>query len=571
MPVTDIKEVRLLPPLAIGRFGSSAEPMHNYDAVVTSATSYRELRPAETLMHNPVTGEIVAKLTPPAVRFKDAVGRVKPVCPFLEVWARFDDEIELRPLTLAELEDLQRGPEHISWDVDFANLKVLRRTGEPSDRVEATIAGITSHERRQLQGRCRNFKPDRFISFGAVQYIKPTSAFPEIRLRFTPPSGVVYGHTADAVVPPQNAVYDRTRGTWDTHRDSATPTGSPDPRAHIATVPSAIYARPQPPLDDNDDTNLGYLDDACDGIVAVTLTLKDGRRLSSFARVSAAPPDYAPDSYPVRSMQDELEQMVFGPTVQTVSAHEVLDIVRRAFETMRLMNTGVWNTRYAGSAFQQSMAEYATAEAIHSNMLDILAKGLEAPADSDERRAAHNVLRRINEMLRAYDTIGDRRPEARRLMPALMRGADSNDLVLNRRRLSQLRKALEVFQPQPIGGDTPETDAMIRMVGKFSALAALHVRFSEDGLSLSDRFSNPPKVLEYLRKAVAKGDAATAAGIAGQPLIVLGDVPNSAFMKIISRPEHPMNGPLNSYSDPTSGKTGFQVVTDWITSLRTGA
>lgn len=568
MPVTDIKEIRLLPPLAIGRFGSSAEPMHNYDAIVTSATGYRDLRPAETLMLNPVTGEIVAKLTPPAVRFKDAAGRVKPVSPFLEVWARFDDEIELRPLTLAELEELQRSPSHISWDVTVANLKVLRRTGDPSDRVEASLTGVTSHERRSLKGDCRNFNPDQFISFGAVQYIKPTTAFPEIRLRFTPPAGVVYGHTVDAVIPPQNAVYSRTRGTWDTHRDSLTPTNSPDPRAHKSTMPPTIYARPQPPLDDNDDTNLGYLDDACDGIVTVTLSLKDGRRLSSFARVSAGPPDYAPDSYPVRSMQDELEQMVFGPTAQTVNAHEVLDIVRRAFETMRLMNTDEWNRRWARGAFPQDKAAYATAEAIHRSMLNILAKGLEAPADSDERRAAHNLLQGINENLRAYDSIGDQRPKARQLMPALMRGADSNDLVLNRRRLSQLRRALEVFRPQPTGGNTPETDAMIRMIGKFSALAALHVRFSEDGLSLSDRFSNPPKVLEYLLKAVAKGDAATAAGIAGQPLIVPGDAPNSAFMKIISISEHPMNGPLNSYSDSTSGKTGFQVATDWIISLR---
>ena len=110
MPVTDIKEIRILPPLALGRFGSSAEPMHNYETVVTPGTGFRELRPAETLLLNPSTGDIVAKETPPAVRFKDGAGRVKPVCPFLEIWARFDDEAELRPLTLTELGDLQRGP-----------------------------------------------------------------------------------------------------------------------------------------------------------------------------------------------------------------------------------------------------------------------------------------------------------------------------------------------------------------------------------------------------------------------------------------------------------------------------
>jgi hypothetical protein len=565
MPVTDVKEIRILPPLAIGRFGSSAEPMHNYDAVIAPGTGYRELRPAETLMLDPSTGEIVAKLTPSTIRFKDGAGRVKPVCPFLEVWARFDNETELRPLTLSELADLQRGPEHISWDVTFANLKVLRRTGEPSDRVEAHITGITTHEARLLQGRCANFKPDRFIAFGSVQYIKPTTAFPEIRMRVTAPAGLVYGHTADAVIPPQNAVYDRTRGTWDTHSDSATPTGSPDPRAHISTVPTSIYARSTTTR-----RNLGYLDDACDGIVAATLTLRDGRRLSSFARASAGPPDYAPDSDPVRSMQDELEQMVFGPTAQNVSAGEVLDIVRRALETMRLMNTDVWNAAYSNNAFQPSMAAYATAHGIHSGLLDTLAKGLAAPPDSAERQAAHGTLQRINAVLREYDAIGDQRAEARRRMPALMRGADGNDLALNRRRRSQLRKAVEVFQPQSAGSGSPEMVAMIRMIGNFSGVAVLHARFSEDGVTLADRFSDPPKVLEYLRKAVAKGDVATAAGIAGQPLVVPGDPANSAFLRTISRPEHPMNGPLSSYKDSTSGKTGLQVVADWITSLGAG-
>ena len=75
MPVTDIKEIRILPPMALGRFGSSAEPMHNYDTVVTPGTGFRELRAAETLLLNPSTGEIVAKQTPPAVRFKDSAGR----------------------------------------------------------------------------------------------------------------------------------------------------------------------------------------------------------------------------------------------------------------------------------------------------------------------------------------------------------------------------------------------------------------------------------------------------------------------------------------------------------------
>src|SRR5262245_7327265 len=278
MPVTDIKEIRLLPPLAIGRLGGSAEPMHNYEAVITSTTGFRELVSADTLVVNVNNGEIVQKFRPAAVRFKDGAGQIKPVCPFFEVWARFDNETELRPLTLAELGDLGRGPEHLSWDVTFANLKMLRRTGEPADRVEARISAISDHGRRRLEGRAANFKADRFVNFGFVQYLKPTAAFPEIRFRFTPPAGQVYGHTAGAVIAPENAVYDRTRGSWDTHSDQAVPAGAPDPRAHLSTIPQGIYA-----INRLTGANLGYFDDASDGIIAVTLTLQNGRRLSSSA------------------------------------------------------------------------------------------------------------------------------------------------------------------------------------------------------------------------------------------------------------------------------------------------
>jgi hypothetical protein len=101
-------------------------------------------------------------------------------------------------------------------------------------------------------------------------------------------------------------------------------------------------------------------------------------------------------------------------------------------------------------------------------------------------------------------------------------------------------------------------------------MAGLHAGFSEDGQSLAQRFSEPAKVLDYLTKAVAKGAVATAAGLGGQPLVVPGDPAGSAFVLTISRAEHPMNGPLSGYQDAGSGKSGIQVVKDWITSLGAG-
>jgi hypothetical protein len=563
MPVTDIHEIRLLPPLAIGRFGSSAEAMHNYDSVVPAGNGYRELRPAETLLVNAMTGEIVKHTPVGPVRFKDGAGRVKPVCPFLEVWARFDGDADLRALTISDLASLGRGPEHISWDVSFANLKMLRRTGQPADRVEARIAGMTGHARHALIGLCANFKPGKSVPFGSVQYIKPTAEFPEIRLQFTPPRGLVYGHTASQIIPAGNAIYDRSRGTWDTHADTpGAAATAPDPRAHLSTIPQGIYAR------DPAGRNQGYFDDASDGIITVTLSMPDGRKLSSFARASSGPPDYVPDSEPVRCMLDEFEQIVFGPDAQDVSVEQVLDIVRRALETMRLMNTAALNDIYSGGAFAPGQAAYATTSAIHAGLLGTLSTGLTAPANSSARQAAHATLQRINAVLREYDSIGDLRPEARRRMPGMMRGADGLDLAINRRRRSQLRLALDVFRPAA-AEDTPVA-AMERMIVAFGAMAGLHAGFSEDGQSLAQRFSEPAKVLDYLTKAVAKGAVATAAGLGGQPLVVPGDPAGSAFVLTISRAEHPMNGPLSAYQDAGSGKSGIQVVKDWITSLGAG-
>jgi hypothetical protein len=458
----------------------------------------------------------------------------------------------------------------LSWDVTFGNLKMLRRTGDPGDRIQSQVLGISDHDRRQLAGRAPNFKADRSVHFGWVQYVKPTPAFPEIRFRFTPPAGQVYGYRQDTNVTTQNAVYDATRGTWPSHNDDdVAPTTSPfprDPRALLSTVPSGIYAQ------DQTGRNLGYLDDSSDGIVTVTLTLQDGRKLFSFARASAGPPDFAPDGQPVRSMADELEQMTLGPAVAAVTVEDVLDVVRRAVETMRLIDTAWWNVNYAGRAFDANVAAYSRVRGIHTSLLATLATGLAAPANSNSRQAAYGSLTQIDAVLREYDAVADRRRAARQQMPALMRGADGNNLALNRRQRSKLRRALTVFAPTPTldPGGSPEVAAMTRMIDTFQAMAGLHARFVEDNRSLADRFADPPAVLDYLSKAVAKGSVATAAGLAGKPLVIAGDPQNSAFLLTISRPEHPMNGPISSYRDSETSKTGLQVIGDWITSLGPG-
>lgn len=53
---------------------------------------------------------------------------------------------------------------------------------------------------------------------------------------------------------------------------------------------------------------------------------------------------YAPDTLPVRVKSVDLEQLLFGPDVRgNVPIKEAEEIVRRALETVRLMNTAAMN------------------------------------------------------------------------------------------------------------------------------------------------------------------------------------------------------------------------------------
>src|SRR4051794_3023634 len=146
MSITTILELRILPPFAIGRLGSSPEPMDNYELIVNpeDPTGYRQLRPSQTLRVDPHTGELSA-WTPPHLHFKDAQGRVRPVAPFLEVWARFEPDGPLLPLTGQHLADLGLGPDAVQWRVQVGNIKLFRRTGDQGDQIHADTGPFSDH------------------------------------------------------------------------------------------------------------------------------------------------------------------------------------------------------------------------------------------------------------------------------------------------------------------------------------------------------------------------------------------------------------------------------------------
>ncbi len=440
-----ITELRILPPLAIARLGSSPEPLDNYDVVVPAEhpLGYRRIEPAETFVVDPSTGEI-STVVPGAIRFKDDAGRVRPVAPFLEVWA-ITGEGTLEPLTTTLLASVNRSPADVAWHVHVGNIKAFRRTRDPDDRIYAQLGPISDHAAHALLGQCGHFKPGKSLPFGAVRYVKPTDRFPEIRLRFTPAAGKVYGATAgDPNI--VDDVYDASQGKWRGYVETDQTV------APALTAPSQTYAG-----DDDAQGNWvsrGYLDDECDGIVEVRLTMADdggaARELAAFARIGAGPPSFAPDSFPVRSVADELEQALLGPEVgaQAPPLAVAEEILRRAFETVRLMNTAVLN----GNAIFGQSGVARTMVLMDSYDFGRLFEPIAAPAlvDNLALRALHQTvftaLRSgtapwFASALREYTEVADMSDFARRKMPALMRGADGRLLALTRRQVDGVRKA----------------------------------------------------------------------------------------------------------------------------------
>lgn len=569
-----VMEIRLLPPLVIGRFGSSPEPMENYDIGAPGADGFRALTPAETLAVDAATGEISGVGTPPRVRFRDAAGRIKPVSPFVEVWARFGNEPDLRPLTIDDLRRLNLDASAIRWQVRAGNHKASRRTGDVADQIDADTGLFNDHAAHLLTGTCANFKAGKTIPFGGVRYIKPNAVFPEIRLRFTPAAGKVFGTRAgDPNI--ADDPYDSARGRWDGHRDG-------DANKPPSTAPGGIFAQ------NRQGRSLAYLDDACDAIIQVELRIPGNQPLTATSRISSGPPHFAPDRVPIRTVADELEQMLLGPALQApVLPAEVMelgrqaaDIVRRAFDTVRLMNTEAMNAdamsghdnslgRAEEPIFPATRAVYSRITSIHGGLASALA-GLERAPGTPERVAAVEALQQMADILRSFDRVGDLTDAGRRRMPAMMRGADGLHLAVTRRQLAKVRQAATSLAatapppPPPAPPTTPE-ETMLALVRNFQAFANRHSAVDVGGGQvLRDLFGDPPQVLQYLRRGVLQGDDLPA--LKGQPLVRPGDPENSPFVRLLQVDGHPMKAKFAPIV-PSLGKTGLQIVKEWIASL----
>ena len=488
-----IKALRILPPLAIGRLGSADEPLDNYtlaDPDPAAPLGYRKIVPAATLRVG-ADGGIVSDAPPRSIAFKTN-GRIRPVAPFLEVFS-VDEEGELAPLTRDDVR-------HVSWRVLVANRKAFRRTGDKKDRIWARVE-IDDHKVHPLRGRCDNFMEGKRLGLGHVRFIRPNKGFPQIRLRFTPAEGRIYGPASSRKdsevvyrVPETNQVYDRDKGSWWLHGDEthdADKAGAAKGATGFRneTVPPSLFAiyPPAPPwLYDNKAVGRGYLDDSCDGVVEIRAILKDGRKLKAAARIVAAPPALAPDSLFIRTLADDLEQAVKGPVIEEEDAASArataLDVLRRAYETVRFMNMAIMN----GNDFKDrpamaldSMPEEEAAGTERA-IRPVMAPGtVDTFAIMTLHQQIYAALRAgaapwFAPLLRRPDQVADFTDYGRRKMPALMCGADNNYLALTWRQIDAVTKAAH-GAPDPADSG-PASDRRLTPRNRTAKLAATRLR-----------------------------------------------------------------------------------------------
>ncbi len=371
------------PGMAVARVGGSATPMVAFDwrespqpqsgtqTTVVPALSF-EVQPDGALR----------PFMPDELRFKEDDGRIRPVAPFMELWARLqgsDGGTEEAPVTLALLAELGLTMAHVAVEVTATNAKAARRTGDGACAFSARVAiAGEDHVPRPLlafsphsAGQVPLVVPERPIPLGSVQWLRPVAqrdaAFPDVdlsvlRLRFTPAAGHVYG------LP--RAQYGPDRLTVTGPMDVLEFAGRVDGRQHLIVEPerrilqegtafsdyricTGLFYDPQPQdgYDGSDDGNYtawGVVDDTCDALVTASIAWR-GQRYAAHGRVFVGPPQYAPDRRPFFSISADLADrdlplMAVTPANFEAVKQEVVQLLRRVFETAASLNVDAART-----------------------------------------------------------------------------------------------------------------------------------------------------------------------------------------------------------------------------------
>ena len=378
-----LRGIFLAPPLAFARVGASKTPCSAYNwadnDISPRGLGQTTLEPALTLSVDS-EGNISSEI-PAEIVFRDEQG-IRTVCPFFELHAEYlDDQGEPHtgPVTLELLESWGLGLSDVSWGVELANLKAYHYTRQAGDRVEAKLnLADNEHQRVTISGSSPVdssdplVRADRPIAMGEVQLPRPNSQFPELRLHFIAPAGLIYGPedldqrlaeldpaiTGNAdwrefSLPAERHIVNPS-ASWPRYVPSLATVGPFNERDYRNT-PGGLLAAPISPIpglpdDDPRERALGLVDDVSDGLVTCEVSV-GGQTFTATARVVVGPPDFAPANRPPVSLADNLadrelrdDARQFEGTSEDLTSL-VLDIFERAFETSDLMHRDYQNFR----------------------------------------------------------------------------------------------------------------------------------------------------------------------------------------------------------------------------------
>ncbi|SEG43396.1 hypothetical protein SAMN04488045_2829 [Thalassococcus halodurans] len=378
----DLRKARVLsiffdPPMAIARVGSAKEPMPAYRWKMDEDPHHgmqTMIVPAPSLTRESIHGNghhpYKLKVTQePVIHFKDHKGRIKPVAPFFELWARLQDldgQVYAVPVTEDLLKRYHADLRSLEFTVSAGNRKAEARVKDAACAVIAhKVFHADSYKSHHLdaisphtEGQVPMARPDAPVPLGKVQTFMPNfddwsckTRLDQIRLRFTPGKGDSFGppEASQAIASP------RQPGDFEpeiTEYGRIHKMTKPENRILSSDTPWLGYSfghddtpKWPTPMDSYDGARVGpghswgLIDDTCDLIITARLAV-NGHLLTAQARSFAGPPDFAPDKRPMYSIQDELEDRELPlqePDLDT-TPDEILDLFRRIFETASLVN-----------------------------------------------------------------------------------------------------------------------------------------------------------------------------------------------------------------------------------------
>ena len=368
-----ILDLFILPPNSVARLGGSSIPLESYFWGEDPTISGR----AQTVIAPDVSFEIVSDgslrpYVPSNIRFRDGA-LVRPVAPFLEVWARVQDGDTIReqPVTLALLDRVNASMENLSFRVTAGNRKAERRCGDIGCGFEGQAISVgADYARKPLMATSPN-RPnsqplvffDRPIPLGYFQLIRPLAIMDlgidlsVVRMRFTPAAGEVYG--------PPSATTGIAPGTDRSHTMVKPENRFLNPQSAWAMYDGSYdrFRNPEPSdtydgADTDSSVSWGVVDDTCDVLVECDLVLK-GVRLQARARIAVAPPHFAPDRRPFVSLADDLKDrdqpLPAGSTPLTEGETQaewesrINDLFKRALEVAGLFNVDANRNRAIGT------------------------------------------------------------------------------------------------------------------------------------------------------------------------------------------------------------------------------